>query len=156
MLQHGLRVEVGDQEGDVVSLLTEHKDQSSNTISIRGDPRKLTAIAFLLKITNPSARMVMNRVNFLHKIRSISSACLIAIESLIELILVSIRTRSDSFLEIRRGWRSNSWDDLYQSENVTTFSVKGDRENSSQILARLPLLGSYASRLPITQYHMRV
>ena len=65
----------------------------------------LTGIAFLLKMTNPSARMVMNLVNFLHKILSISSACLIQMDSRIELMDGSMRTRSDSLREMRRGWR---------------------------------------------------
>lgn len=74
---------------------------------------QLTGIAFLLRITNPSARIIINLVNFLHNIFSISSACLMAILSRIELTDGSIRTRSDSFRETVSGWRRTSGDALW-------------------------------------------
>ena len=73
---------------------------------------ELTAIGFLLRITNPSARIIMNLVNFLQRIFSISSACLIAILSRIELTEGSIKTLSDSFRETVRGWSRTSGDVL--------------------------------------------
>jgi hypothetical protein len=112
VLQHRLRVEVGDQERDVISLSAHNKpttkcehDQHLYLILRIRCSRGLTGIAFLLKMTNPSARMVMNLVNFLHKILSISSACLMQMDSRIELMDGSMRTRSDSLREMRRGWR---------------------------------------------------
>lgn len=123
VLQHRLRVEVGDQERDVVSLTTHNKpttkyvhDQHLYLILRIRCSRGLTGIAFLLKMTNPSARMVMNLVNFLHKILSISSACLIQMDSRIELMDGSMRTRSDSLREMRRGWRRVSCELLWRTK----------------------------------------
>lgn len=73
------------------------------SISSRSDLTKLTGIGFLLRITNPSARIIINLVNFLHKIFSISSACFIAILNRMEFTEGSIRTRSDSFRETVSG-----------------------------------------------------
>jgi hypothetical protein len=69
-------------------------------------------MAFLRRITKPSARIVMNLVNFLHKILSISSACLMHIESRIELMDGSMRTFSDSFREMVSALRRTSGDVL--------------------------------------------
>ena len=101
VLQHGLSVEVGDQERDVVALQSAPGERRA--LSIR-----LTGIGFLLRITKPSARIIMNLVNLWHRIFSISSACLIAMLSRMELTDGSIRTRSDSFRETITGWRTAS------------------------------------------------
>jgi hypothetical protein len=51
-------------------------------------------------------------VNLWHRIRSISSACLILMLIRIELIEGSMRTRSASFLEIETGFNKTSFDVL--------------------------------------------
>lgn len=65
----------------------------------------------------------MNLVNFLHKIFSISSACLIAMLSRIELTEGSIKTRSDSFRETVKGWRRTSGDILRISFALGIISI---------------------------------
>lgn len=57
-----------------------------------------------------SALCIMNLVNLLHRIRSISSACLILMLSRIEFTEGSIRTRSFSFRDIVRGLRRTSFE----------------------------------------------
>jgi hypothetical protein len=130
VLQHRLRVEVGDQERDIISLSTHSRTATKQvpnqclhpTLDI-GCNTGLTGIAFLLKITNPSARMVMNLVNFLHKILSISSACLIQMDSRIELMDGSMRTRSDSLREMRRGWRRVSCELLWGMKRISHWFI---------------------------------
>lgn len=63
---------------------------------------------FLLIITNCSARCIRKRVNLCVRISSISSACLIQMLTLTELIDGSISVRSFSFREIVIGWSSSS------------------------------------------------
>jgi hypothetical protein len=111
-------MEVGDKEGNVVALYkvqfqrqlprNEGKHPSSSF-------SKLTGIAFLLKMIKPSALIVMNLVNCLHKIRSISSACLIQIDNRIEFTDGSMRTFSNSFREIVSAFRRTSGDVLCES-----------------------------------------
>jgi len=71
-----------------------------------------TDTGFRLRTMKLSARCIMNRVNLLHRMRSISSACLILMLNRIELIEGSIRTLSFSFREIIRGFRRTSLDVL--------------------------------------------
>src|SRR5258707_3248207 len=71
-----------------------------------------TDTGFRLSTIKLSARCIMNRVNLLHRMRSISSACLILMLSLIELIEGSIRTLSFSFRDMIRGFRRTSLDVL--------------------------------------------
>lgn len=66
----------------------------------------------LRRTTNASARIARNRVNLWHRIRSVSSACLIRIERRTELMLGSIRTDSEGLREMRSGVRSASGVDL--------------------------------------------
>lgn len=72
---------------------------------------------FLRRITKDSALCIRNLVNLCARIRSISSACLILILILIELIEGSIRTFSFSFREMVRGRRMIS---------VERSEVRGD------------------------------
>lgn len=67
-----------------------------------------TDTGFLLRMMKFSARIIMNRVNLWHRIRSISSACFILMLIRIELIDGSISTRSFSFREMTSGLRSAS------------------------------------------------
>lgn len=60
------------------------------------------------RMTKPSARIIMKRVNLWQRIFSISSACLIEIEIRIELIEGSMSTLSDSLRDTIRGLRSTS------------------------------------------------
>ena len=59
-----------------------------------------------------SARIIMNRINLWHISRSISSACLILMLIRTELTDGSMSTRSFSFREIVRGFRSTSFEAL--------------------------------------------
>ena len=59
-----------------------------------------------------SARTIMNRMNLAHSARSISSACLILMLIRTELTDGSMSTRSFSFREIVRGFRSTSFEAL--------------------------------------------
>ena len=108
MLQHRLAVEVCNQERNIITLRSSFRQLSPDV-----RPWELTSTGFLLRITKFSARIVMNRVNFLHKMRSISSACLIAMDMRIELIEGSTRTRSDSLREMMSGLRRTSTDVLW-------------------------------------------
>lgn len=76
VLQHFLRVDMGKEETDVVSL-----DHRVSTIqkhkSTRNKRRRRTLIGFLRRIKKDSARWFRNRVNLCTKMDSISSACLI-------------------------------------------------------------------------------
>lgn len=74
--------------------------------------RKRTAIGFRLSTTKLSARPVMKRVNLWHRMRSMSSACLILIDSRMELTEGSIRTFSVSDRVMVRGVRRTSGDVL--------------------------------------------
>jgi len=72
----------------------------------------LTGTGFLRSTMKLSALCIMKRVNLLHKIRSISSACLMLMLSRIELTEGSMRTRSFSFREIVKGLRRTSFEVL--------------------------------------------
>jgi len=60
----------------------------------------------------------MNLVNLWHRIFSISSACLIAIDTLMELTEGSIKTRSDSLRDTTSGKRRTSGDVLIISSSL--------------------------------------
>jgi hypothetical protein len=95
----------------------------------RGDGKieGLTATALRLIIINCSALCIKKAVNFRHKMISISSACLILIETLTELMEGSMRQRSFSVLEIVNDCNKSSLFPLYrrqtnresEKENVT-------------------------------------
>lgn len=98
-------MEVRDQEGNVVSL----RDVSSTALTAtRGNVR--TLMGFLRRMKNDSALWVRNLVNLWTRICSISSACLILMLILIELILGSMKTRSFSLRETVKGFRRTSGD----------------------------------------------
>jgi len=78
-----------------------------------------TLMGFLRSTMKPSARCIRNRVNLWHRIRSISSACLILMLTRIEFTEGSMSTRSFSFRDIVIGFRSTSLDPLRgRSERV--------------------------------------
>jgi hypothetical protein len=85
---------------------------------------KRTGTGFLRKTMKLSALCIMNRVNLLHNIRSISSACLTLMLNLIELTDGSIKTRSFSFREMIRGFRRTSLDVLKQMNEVACTSSR--------------------------------
>eukprot|EP00835_Amoeboradix_gromovi_P004140 NODE_305_length_11349_cov_0.358222.p11 type:complete len:105 gc:universal NODE_305_length_11349_cov_0.358222:10763-11077(+) len=70
--------------------------------------RSYPGTAFLRKTLNSSARIIKKRVKDLFKIFSISSLCLSFIDTLTELMLVSIRVYSFSFLATRIGFKMTS------------------------------------------------
>lgn len=96
-----------------------------------------TATGFRRSTIKLSARCIMNRVNLLHRMRSISSACLILMLSLIELIEGSIKTLSFSFREMIRGFKRTSLDVLDQV-NVKALKryVKTHAHSTSGLLCR--------------------
>ena len=109
VLEHGVRMVVGYQEGDVVALTrAKFKRAYRGTIQIM----KRTLTGFLLRTMKLSARCIMNRVNLWHSIRSISSACLILMLMRTELTEGSMRTRSFSFREMVRGFKRTSFEVL--------------------------------------------
>ena len=86
MLVHLFRVEIGDEKADVIALYQTIKKLKngywlmvnpanctiiSSTTGLNGDH---TSTGFLLRIKKCSALIIINRMNFLHKIFSISSA----------------------------------------------------------------------------------
>src|SRR6266403_1127618 len=69
-------------------------------------------MGFLRSTMKLSARCIRNRVNLWHRIRSISSACLILMLTRIEFTEGSTSTRSFSFRDIVSGFRRTSLDPL--------------------------------------------
>ena len=65
-------------------------------------------MGFLLRITKFSARWAKKRMNFLHKMLSNSSACLMQTLTRMEFTDPSINTRSPLFLLITTGLSSSS------------------------------------------------
>lgn len=96
-------MKISNQEGNVISL---SKDQQG----IKG--KVPTGTGFLRKMTKFSARIIINRVNLWHNIRSISSLCLILIEMRRELMEPSTKTCSFSFLEMITGDKRVSGENL--------------------------------------------
>lgn len=142
MLQHFLRVEVRNQEGDVISLLR----QSVSTL-VRGarSPRgpaasksadqplqPHTLIGFRLRMKKDSARCSKNRVNLCTRMCSISSACLILMLIRTLLMLGSMRTRSFSFRAIVRGARRTSGDVLASTSGTLCRSAVWDAKLERQ------------------------
>lgn len=111
MFQHGLSMEISDQERDIKALIPQLSTSSGQIIEliIPKFGKQRTAMGFLRRMIKLSARPVMKRVNLCAKILSISSACLIAMLTRTELIDGSIMTRSLSFLEMVRGVRRTSF-----------------------------------------------
>ena len=68
---HLLSVEVGDQETDVITLATNTHIKHHTE---RGEGERETSMGFLLRMKKCSALCIMNLMNFLHRIFSISSA----------------------------------------------------------------------------------
>ena len=92
-----------------------------------------TWIGFRRKIIKLSALCIIKRVNLWHSMRSISSACLILMLSLIELIEGSIKTRSFSLRDIVRGFSRTSLDPLERDS-------MGQPEKKLCWIGRLPCL----------------
>lgn len=63
----------------------------------------------------------MNLVNLWHRIRSISSACLILMLNLIEFTEGSIKTRSFSLREMTRGLSKTSFEALAEGQRGKRF-----------------------------------
>ena len=96
-----------------------------------------TDTGFRLRTMKLSARCIMNRVNLLHRMRSISSACLILMLSLIELIEGSIRTLSFSFREMISGFRRTSLDVLENvNESLIRMKLQTYEHSTSGLLCR--------------------
>lgn len=72
----------------------------------------VTLMGFLRSTIKPSARCIKNRVNLWHRIRSISSACLILMLTRIEFTDGSMSTRSFSFRDIVRAFSNTSLEPL--------------------------------------------
>lgn len=102
MLQHLLGMEVGDEEGDVITLAV----LACRKLLSPLPPHTLTG--FLRRMKKASALCVRKRVNLCTRMCSISSACLIFILIRTLLMLGSIRTLSFSFLDTVRGFSSTS------------------------------------------------
>ena len=76
---HLLRVEVGDEETNVVALQTHTQTDRSELSQPGGDasqtPCSCTSTGFLRRMKKFSALIIMKRMNLWHRIFSISSAC---------------------------------------------------------------------------------
>lgn len=136
VLKHLLGVEVCDEEGNVVSLLS-CEVSGEEPCEIYGQ-RTLTG--FLLRMKKDSARCVRKRVNLWTRMCSISSACLILMLTRMLLTLGSIKTRSFSLRETVKGfkrtsgevwasisgtlWRSDAWEAKLDSDMA---AVNDDR-----------------------------
>lgn len=77
-----------------------------------GVAQAVTLIGFLRSTMKPSARCIKNRVNLWHRIRSISSACLILMLTRMEFTEGSMSTRSFSLRDIVRGFSNTSLEPL--------------------------------------------
>lgn len=106
MFEHLLRVEVREEETNVVALHINRLDYIQQETRER---EQRTGTGFRRSTTKFSARIIMKRVNLWHRIRSMSSACLILIEKRRELMEASIRTFSFSLREMTTGWRMTSF-----------------------------------------------
>lgn len=106
VLVHLVGVEVGDQEANVVPLPWVWSS---------------TGTGFLRRITKFSARIIMKRVNLWQSMRSISSACLILIETRSELMDPSIRTCSFSLREMMTGFKMVSGEKLELGDELPSF-----------------------------------
>ena len=84
----------------------------------------VTLMGFLRSTMKPSARCIKNRVNLWHRIRSISSACLILMLTRIEFTEGSMSTRSFSFRDIVRGFNSTSLEPLLGSAVPKTEDMR--------------------------------
>ncbi len=92
-----------------------------------GVVQAVTLIGFLRSTMKPSARCIKNRVNLWHKIRSISSACLILMLTRIEFTEGSMSTRSFSLRDIVRGFSNTSLEPLLGYQTAPKTEDKGMR-----------------------------
>lgn len=91
--------------------------------------------AFRRKMKKFSARIIKNRIIFLHKIISISSACLILIDTLTEFTDPSINTFSFLFREMITGASSNSVLPIVSISGLLCRSTSCDEKFSRHIAA---------------------
>ena len=103
MLQHLLRMEIRNQERNIITL----SQSASHLLSTKPI---FTLIGFLRKIKKASALCVRNLVNLWTRMFSISSACLILMLIRTLFMLGSIRTRSFSFRATVKGFSKTSGD----------------------------------------------
>ncbi len=100
----------------------------------------LTEIGFLRKITNSSARIMMNRINLWQMMRSISSDCLIAMLTRTEFTEPSMSTLSRSFRLTTTGFRSNSFEVCTSTSGLlcrsTTWEGKFSMQRAAVRVAR--------------------
>lgn len=108
MLQHGLSVKVGNQEWNIIALVSvsRYTTWHLQCMQKKGDGNTLTG--FRRRMKNASALCVKNRVNLWTRMCSISSACLIRMLTRTLFTLGSIRTFSFSFRETVRGLSRSS------------------------------------------------
>lgn len=126
VFEHGFRVEVGNQEGNVIAL----KCDVEWLFHPCGMDNQLTGMALRRKTTKFSARCIKKRENLWHSILSISSACLILRLMRTELMDPSISTRSFSFLAMLIGVNKSSFDALWKKETQVSgvlSTVKKER-----------------------------
>lgn len=124
MLEHSLGVCIGDQEGNVITLVALVNTDSRSQRILR------TGTGFLLSTMKLSARWVMNLVNLWARILSISSACLILMLTRTEFTEGSMNTRSFSLREMVRGLRRTSrdvlWGDQLHPPESSDYSLNFD------------------------------
>jgi len=109
----------------------------------------VTLMGFLRSTMKPSARCIKNRVNLWHRIRSISSACLILMLTRIEFTEGSMSTRSFSFRDIVRGFNSTSLEPLLGSASAKNGGY-------AYALTRLQLLACCDARRPREKVRSRL
>jgi hypothetical protein len=102
---HLFKIGVSDQEADVIALQIEILIKSAY---VNASHVTQTSTAFRRIITKCSARCIKKLVNLRHNISSISSACLILIDTRTELMEGSIKHLSVSVLLTTSGLSSNS------------------------------------------------
>lgn len=93
------------------------------------------SMGFLRNTIKFSARIIMNLMNFLHKIFSISSACFTAILILTEFTEVSMNTFSFSFLDITTGVSNNSLELLTSTSGLLCLSTTCEEKLSRHMAA---------------------
>lgn len=96
---HLFQTSMSDQKTDIITLMTSTTAAKLLLAQYHTQDYWCTDTAFLRMTMNCSARCIRNRVNLWHKFSSISSACLILIETRTELMDGSIRQYSFSVRE---------------------------------------------------------
>jgi hypothetical protein len=108
VFQHRLRVEIGDEEGDIIALVIALASPNTQICDWYNSEEVRTFTGFLRKMKKDSARCVKNRVNLCTNMLSISSACFMRMLTRTLLTLGSMKTFSFSLRATVKGLSKSS------------------------------------------------